>query len=188
MQTNILWTGCEYYSLENCLINESAAGVEISSVIIGHYEEKIYKVEYLIKTNANWETIFFEIISRVNNQTQTISGESDGKGNWSKAGEPLMQFNDCIDIDISLTPFTNTLPIRRLQLQPRKTREIQVLYCNLLKGQIMPVRQKYTYVSATEFHYENIPNDFEATIVVDESGFVVDYPSLFVRTAALQTY
>jgi hypothetical protein len=28
---------------------------------------------------------------------------------------------------------------------------------------------------------------FEATIVVDASGSVVDYPSLFVRTAALQT-
>lgn len=185
MQTNILWTGREYYSLENCLINESAAGVEVFSSIIGYYEEKIYKVEYRIKTNANWETIFFEIISRINNQTQTISGESDGKGNWSKNGLSLEQFNGCIDIDISLTPFTNTLPIRRLQLQPHETREIQVLYCNLLNGQTMPVRQQYTCVSATEFHYENIPNDFEANIVVDGSGFVVDYPALFVRTAAL---
>jgi hypothetical protein len=183
MQTNILWTGREYYSLENCLINESAAGADISSTIIGHYEEKIYKVEYHIKTNANWETIFFEIICRLNNQTQTISGESDGKGNWSKGGQPLEQFKGCIDIDISLTPFTNTLPIRRLQLQPRQSREIQVLYCNLLSAQTIRVRQQYTCVSTNIFRYENIPNDFEAAIQVDASGFVVDYPSLFVRTA-----
>jgi len=186
MQTNILWTGREYYSLENCLIDESAAGAEISSAIIGYYEEKMYKVEYRINTNTHWETVFFEIVCHINNQTQTITGESDGKGNWSKAGESLEQFKGCIDIDISLTPFTNTLPIRRLQLQPHETREIQVLYCNLLNGQTMPVRQQYTCLSATEYKYENIPNDFEATIQVDASGFVVDYPSLFVRTAALQ--
>ncbi|HEX6432499.1 MAG TPA: putative glycolipid-binding domain-containing protein [Niastella sp.] len=188
MQTNILWTGREYYSLENCLINESVSGVEISSIIIGHYEEKIYNVEYHIKTNTHWETIFFEIISRHSNQTQAISYESDGKGNWTKAGQPLVLFNGCIDIDIPLTPFTNTLPIRRLKLQPHQTREIQVLYCDLLQLQIMPVHQKYTCVSATEYHYENIPNDFEANIQVDGSGFVVDYPSLFVRRAALETH
>jgi uncharacterized protein len=188
MQTNILWTGREYYSLENCLIDESASGVEISSTIVGHYEEKIYKVEYHIKTNAHWETIFFEIISRHSNQTETISYESDGKGNWKKAGQPQSPFNGCIDIDIPLTPFTNTLPIRRLQLQSHQTREIQVLYCDLLQRQIMPVRQQYTCLSATEYHYENVPNDFEANIQVDGAGFVVDYPALFVRKAALQTH
>jgi hypothetical protein len=186
MQTNILWMGREYYSLENCLINESGSGADISSIIIGHYEEKIYQVEYHIKTNIHWETVFFELISRHSNQTQTISYASDGKGNWTKAGQPQKQFNGCIDIDISLTPFTNTLPIRRLQLQPHQIQEIQVLYCDLLKMQMMPVRQQYTCLSATEYHYENIPKDFEANIQVDGSGFVVDYPSLFVRTAVVE--
>jgi hypothetical protein len=188
MQTNILWTGREYHSQENCLINESASGIEISSTIIGHYEEKIYKIEYQIKTNSYWETVFFKIISLHSNQKLTISFDSDGKGNWTNAGKPLEPFNGCTDIDIRLTPFTNTLPIRRLRLQPGKTREIQVLYFDLLEEQIMPVRQQYTCISATEYHYQNIPNDFEANILVDESGFVVDYPSLFVRTAAQRSH
>ena len=188
MQTNILWTGREYHSLENCLINESKSGTEISSTIIGHYEDKIYKVEYHIITNNHWETTFFKIVSQHSNQQLTISYESDGKGNWTNAGNPLGLFNSCIDIDIRLTPFTNTLPIRRLQLQPGDTREIQVLYFDLLEGQMMPVRQQYTCVSATEYHYQNIPNDFEATIQVDKSGFMVDYPTLFVRTAAQESH
>lgn len=136
-----------------------------------------------IKTNCRWGTVFFDIISRHCNQSQTISYDSDGKGNLTKAGQPQEQFNGCIDIDMSLTPFTNTLPIRRLQLQHPQTREIQVLYCDLPVQQIKPVRQQYTCVSATEYHYENIPNDFEAAILVTGSGLVVDYPSLFVRTA-----
>ncbi len=63
MQTNLLWTGREYYSLENCLVKVEETGSEITSTIIGSYEGKIYKVEYRIQTNPNWETVFFEINS-----------------------------------------------------------------------------------------------------------------------------
>lgn len=187
MQTNILWTGREYYSLENCLVKAGNTGAEISSTIIGLYEGTIYRVEYLIKTNTNWETVFFEIYCRHNNLTQQISFEGDGKGTWTNNGKKAEQFNGCIDIDIPLTPFTNTLPIRRLSLSENQSQEIKVIYCDLLEQQIKPVHQLYTRLSNTGYHYENVPNDFEANILVDDAGLVVDYPSLFVRTAALQT-
>jgi hypothetical protein len=187
MQTNILWTGQEYYSLENCLINDTAFGKEITSTIIGEHEGKIYLVEYSIRTNQNWETIFFEVFSRHSDHTQNICFESDGKGNWTHGGAPLTQFQGCIDIDISLTPFTNSLPINRLKLSQQQEQEIQVIYVNLLEQQIASVRQRYRRLSETEYHYENVPKDFEATIQVDKQGFVIDYPSLFVRKAAMET-
>jgi len=187
MQINILWTGREYYSLENCLVNTTDTGSEITSNIIGYYDEKIYSVEYKILTNENWETTLLEINSRHSNQTQLIRLESDGKGNWESKGKKAEQFNGCIDVDIPLTPFTNTLPIKRLDLTPGQEQEIDVIYCDLLELQIKRVRQKYTCLSNTEFHYENVPNDFEATITVDESGLVIDYPALFMRKAALMT-
>jgi uncharacterized protein len=187
MQTNLLWTGREYYSLENCLVDESPAGTEINSTIVGKYEEKIYKVDYLIKTNQRWETILLEINSRHSDKTQTIRLEGDGKGNWRGYDGKASQFRGCIDVDIPLTPFTNTLPVKRLKLKQDQSQEIQVIYCDLLNGQISPVRQKYTCLSKTRYQYENVPNDFEATIEVDEAGLVVDYPFLFYRTAAIMT-
>ena len=184
MQINILWTGREYYSLENCLVKTRANGSEITSTIIGYYYKKIYRVDYHIITNHNWETIFVGINSRHGDQLQSIKFESDGRGNWLNNGEPMNKFNGCIDVDIPLTPFTNTLPINRLKLVKNKPQEIQVMHLDLLSQNIRPVRQKYTKLSDTEYHYENVPNDFEATIEVDENGLVVDYPLLFVRTAA----
>ena len=47
--------------------------------------------------------------------------------------------------------------------------------------------QVYKRISEEKYHYENIPNDFEADITVDENGLVVDYPSLFTRTEILQS-
>ena len=184
-QINLLFTGREYHSLENCLVNVTDAGVEINSTIIGKYGEKIYHVEYHIKTNAQWQTLSVEIKSRHSNKTEHLYYNSDGKGNWKVNGQAAEQFNGCIDVDIPLTPFTNTLPINCLQLKQGNEKEIRVLYFDLLENEIKAVSQKYSRLSKTVYHYENIPNDFEADITVDENGFVVDYPALFVRTAAI---
>lgn len=167
------------------MVNDHDNGAEITSAIVGSYEGKLYRVEYHIKTNGYWQTVLLDITSQINNHTQVIKLEGDGKGTWICNGKEAAQFKNCIDVDIAVTPFTNTLPIRRLNLQQGRPQQIQVIYCDLLQQEIKPVSQKYTRLSQNEYHYENIPNDFEATIQVDERGFVVDYPGLFVRTAAV---
>lgn len=187
MQFNLLWEGREYYSLENCLVNISDTDLETNSTIIGKYGDIIYLLRYRINTNQYWETTFLELHTQLNNNKNHFIFEGDGKGNWLLNGKPADKFNGCIDVDIPLTPFTNTLPIKRLKLTQNEEQQIQVIYLNILEGEIKPAKQKYICVSDSEYHYENIPNDFEANISVDEFGLVVDYPSLFVRTAFLKT-
>jgi len=187
MHLNILWTGRKYYSLENCLVNTTGSGTEIKSTIIGMHGGTIYHVEYQIITNGNWETIFFELNNRHSNLTNHLKFEGDGRGNWVTNGKPADQFTSCIDIDIPLTPFTNSLPINRLKLRQGEGQEIQVIYLDLLQNEVKPVRQKYTRLSKSEYQYQNVPNEFEARIEVDELGLVVDYPELFVRLAQIKT-
>ena len=182
MQLNILWTGIAYHSLENCVLTHGDESIEVNSVIVGAHDEKIYRVDYAIKINHNWECIFFEVTTQLSNNKETINYHSDGRGNWTKNGVPLKEFKGCIDIDISLTPFTNSLPINRLQWELEKPQQIKVLFLDLMSQEISAVQQCYTKLSNTEFKFENVPNDFEAIITVDESGMVVNYPELFVRT------
>lgn len=184
MKKSLLWTGQFYNSLENCYVSISDESVNVNSVIIGTYNNKIFRVEYMIRTNKNWETILCEVKSLFANEMNHLHLESDGKGNWIMNGEPASQFNGCIDIDIPLTPFTNTLPIKRLKLLENEKQLIKVVYIDILEAQIKALQQQYRKLSLTEYKYENVPNDFEAVITVDESGLVVNYPSLFVRTAA----
>ena len=183
MKANILWAGREYHSLENCLVNCTDSENQISSTIVGYYNKKIYGIKYRIDANSNWETILVEIRSRHNHQEQIIRLESNGRGKWFRDGKHCPQYEGCMDIDIPLTPFTNSLPINRLKLTKGSEQDIKVVYIDLLANDIMTVLQKYKRLSDTEYHYENVPNDFEADIKVDEFGLVVDYPLLFERIA-----
>lgn len=187
MQTNILWTGREYYSLENCLVDISRDGVEINSVIVGSYQNIIYRVEYEIKATQLWETKFVRIFGQYKNRQHRFRFESDGKGNWIINGKAEKKFAGCIDIDLPLTPFTNTLPINRLKMAPNQEQLIKVIYCDLFNDEFSLVNQKYTRLSDSFYRYQNVPNDFEADIQVDAHGFVIDYPELFVRTAVMET-
>lgn len=110
-----------------------------------------------------------------------FSYHSDGKGNWIKEGVPVNEFKGCVDVDISITPFTNTLTINRINLSVNEKKQIDVLYVDVLTRLIKPVRQSYKRISETEYKLESVPNDFEAVITVDKSGLVVNYPDLFER-------
>jgi uncharacterized protein len=187
MQLNILWTGREYYSLENCLVEITPSGVDIQSVIVGKYESRIYRVEYHIKTNPDWETQFVQIISRHSNREQQFRLHKYSSDRWIAEGQAVHLFDGCTDVDIAVTPFTNTLPINRLKLNLNETQQVRVVYFDLLQQEVKPVQQQYTRLDELKYHYENIPNDFGADITVDENGFVVDYPSLFTRTDILQS-
>ena len=181
MQTNILWTGIAYHSLEHCVLTHSDESIEVNSVIVGANDDKIFRIDYSIKVNRNWESIFLEVKTQLSEKEVSINCHSDGRGNWTKNGEAVNEFKDCIDIDISLTPLTNSLPINRLQWALNKPQQINVLFLDILSQEMLVVKQRYTKLSDTEYKFENVPNDFEAIITVDESGMVVNYPELFIR-------
>lgn len=107
--------------------------------------------------------------------------ESDRRCNWQATGNVLENIKGCIDVDISVTPFTNTLPINRLELKVGEKSDIQVVYINVIEDEVTTMKQRYYRVSKRVYHYENMPNDFEADIEIDELGFVVAYQPLFYR-------
>lgn len=181
MRTNLVWKARESSSLENCTVNTTKEGSQIFSEIFGISERKLFHLEYRITTNQHWETTSVEVKWQVDDSIQNLNFQGDGKGQWYEDGKRLTKFDGCIDVDIPLTPFTNTLPINRLKLAPGQETQVKVIYLDLLVDEIKPLQQKYKKLSDTEYKYENVPNDFEAIIRSDELGFVVDYPILFER-------
>jgi hypothetical protein len=182
MQTNIIWTGKLYHSIENCVLTKRAVGNEITSTIIGAYENQIYKIEYQIRTRKNWETTSLTLQAQFNNSNELLTLEKK-EGEWLLNNKRIGELKNIFDIDISLTPFTNTLPINRLQLKHNQRRTIEVIHFDILKKETKPVKQIYTRLARHEYIFENYDKSFKANIKIDEEGLVVEYPKLFEMTA-----
>ncbi len=85
-----------------------------------------------------------------------------------------------------MTPFTNTLPIRRLGLDHDESAQIETVYISVPEFQLETATQRYTCLDALNedggrFRYESISSGFEAELPVDSDGLVIDYPALFDR-------
>ena len=97
----------------------------------------------------------------------------------------LPQFDGCVDIDLYGSPFTNSLPIRRLEMTPQDgTAKLSMLYIPF--DTFEPVRdgQHYTcIVPGKLYRYAAEDRDFTVDLPVDEDGLVIDYPIYFRRVA-----
>jgi hypothetical protein len=178
MQATIIWKGLYYHSMENCVVASSDFGNEISSTILGYHERQAFQVDYHIRTNKNWEIKFASVRTRLNDVADTTVLEVKN-GECFLNGEKNAAFAGFVFIDISLTPFTNTLPINCLQLKRKERQVIQVIYFDILGKETKPAKQVYTRLSANRYLYENFDGSFSAAITTNERGLVTRYPQLF---------
>ncbi|MBW8686969.1 putative glycolipid-binding domain-containing protein [Chitinophaga rhizophila] len=175
----ILWKGIYYNTLEYLHI-QSGTTHKIVGNITGIANEQPLHVHYEIHTNLQWEMLSVDIQLTDHVVKKLQFSRQDNR--WhDQHGTIHAIFDNCVDVDISLTPFTNTLPINRLSLAVGESREINVVYFDLPAMDMKPVKQRYTRLSTLRYKYETLYSGFTAEIEVDDQGFVIDYPEIWER-------
>ena len=180
----LIWQGIAFQSLEYFKLIENDKNFVVESKIIGSYKSKIYTVDYHLTIDLSWSIQEFIINSEVNTVKNKLKGKKLND-EWQINNVLNSDFKTFPFIDISLTPFTNTLPINNLKLNEGDSQEIKVIYIDVLNNLVKPVTQQYTRVAPHTYHYDNLQTDFKSDILVDENGLVVNYPGLFDKIAEL---
>jgi hypothetical protein len=143
------------------------------------------RIRYTIRCDLNWAAR--QVFVQVESTTEAkLRLNADGTGNWTrKPGRLLASLDGCIDVDIAATPFTNTLPIRRLALQPGQSAEIKVAYITIPELSFRMERQRYTclerFPEGGRYRYEGLSSGFTAELTVDTDGLVIDYAEIWRR-------
>ncbi|NKY50023.1 putative glycolipid-binding domain-containing protein [Nocardia vermiculata] len=88
-------------------------------------------------------------------------------------------FGGALDVDVALSPFFNTLPIRRFGLA-HATEDLQVPVVYVRVPELVVQEAILTYSSGADGIHVLSPVA-SATVTVDDDGFVLDYPGLSER-------
>jgi uncharacterized protein len=141
-------------------------------------------VEYQLTCDLRWrpKQVSLDVLGPAGHSQLRLFG--DGLGGWSDSnGAPLPALDGCIDIDISITPLTNTLPIRRLALDPGQHADLRVVYVSIPELTSRAVEQRYACGSRSTqksiYRYQS--GSFDAELSVDCCGLVLDYPGVWQR-------
>jgi hypothetical protein len=84
-----------------------------------------------------------------------------------------------------VTPFCNTLPIRRLANEAAPSLTLDTAYIDGPALTVTRSRQRYDRLAADRFRYVDlgVAEGFVADLVVDREGLVLRYQHLFERIA-----
>jgi uncharacterized protein len=175
------WRNWANKGLEGVVLVEQDDGVRADSVVVGYADGKQFKARYSIVCDPQWRTRSVSV--SVNDDESHLVITSDGASHWSDSnGEQLPALDGAIDVDITATPFTNTLPIRRLGLEAGQSADILTAYIDVPSLTITADPQRYTCLEPMRrYRFESQGGDFVREIEVDEHGMVVLYPGLFRR-------
>ena len=185
MERIIMWTAWREPGLEHLRLAQRAGEVSADSVVIGVKARAVFRLHYTLRCDDAWRVREVDL-AQLDDSGQSVRLRADGIGHWRTAtGALLPDLDGCIDVDIAATPFTNTLPIRRLGLAGGQSAEIKVVYIAVPELHVRPALQRYTRLHSQAagelYRYESLSSGFTAELPVDADGLVLDYPGIFRR-------
>jgi hypothetical protein len=190
MARDVLWAPWDTPGLEHLRLEVGDETISADGAIIVSFEGDAFRASYQITCDTAWRVR--EVQIQVSHPADTsLHLRMDGGGRWiSEIGGPIPALDGCVDVDFAATPFTNTLPIRRLDLQAGESAEIAVVYIDAPSLEVTPVRQRYTCLARgadgaryrfEALPYPALPEGFVAELTIDADGLVREYPPLFRR-------
>jgi len=176
---DVRWAPLSGQGLEHLHLTATPDGVVARSVVIGERGGRPYGVSYEIRLDPLWHVERFEIFATHGDHLSLAQARP---GRWTGAdGTERADLSGCLDIDLAGTPFTNTLPIRRLGEGLAAPTELRMVYVPFDTFEPVVDAQRYRQLAPRLFRYEAVDRTFAADLPVDEDGLVTDYPTLFKR-------
>lgn len=183
MQKIVYWQGIETKSEERCVIDITAAGIEIRSIVYGEDQQgATFEYAYTMELSPEWQLQHI-IVTDAKEEGDGIDLQREN-GQWFDAsGRHLEAFDGVSLVDFALTPLTNTLAMKQLQDGP-SPQDIQVLYLDAASLELSKVRQRYTRLGKHTYRFQDVSRGFSAELVTDDDDLILIYPGLFMQKSS----
>jgi hypothetical protein len=139
------------------------------------------RLDYQIVCDAAWRTLHGRVAGWFGADPVKAELYTDTARRWTINGHAAPAVAGCLDLDLAFTPATNTLPIRRLSLNPGERAEVRSAWLAFPRLTLEPLVQTYARTGESTYHYEATGGEFVTDIEVDPVGFVLRYPPFWER-------
>jgi hypothetical protein len=141
------------------------------------------RVEYVLRLAPTWHVRQFLLFRDLDEPDLWLA--IDARHRWGEInGSYRTEFDGCTDIDLDCTPFTATVPIRRLGLAVGSTADLDVISVDVETLAAVRVPVRYERVAARKFRRTALDDGSVREFAVDDYGLVIEEAGRFRRAAA----
>jgi len=181
----VAWKSLLINGTEYCALWHTDDGWLLKGTAVGVLkEQQPMLANYEIHCDDNWLTHRVQVERTIGSDVKTLSLSVESRGVWRSGGQELPALRGCLDIDLALTPATNTLPLRRLDLGVGSSESVIAAWVKFPELTVQALSQRYNRTAKNTYRYES-NTGFSAEIVVDDLGLVVTYAGGWERIAVL---
>jgi hypothetical protein len=173
----ILWQELQTGALDRCRLEAGPDGLRLSGVVLTAAHGTPLDVRYVVETDPDGLSRRVELELDGGAVRRVLL--ADGAGRWRWEGGPeLAEVAGSLDVDLTVTPATNTLPIRRLAaLEMGQAADLQMAWVQFPDLEVLASAQRYQRLAADRWRFST--GDFTAELLVDPDGLVLDYGGLY---------
>ena len=181
----VVWKNLLLNGTDHCALLRTVGGWLLKGTVVGVLEDhRPVLATYEAHCDEKWCTHRVQVERTIGTDVKTLSLIVERGGVWRSLGRELRELHGCEDVDLALTPATNTLPIRRLNLPVGGTESVVAAWVKFPDLAVRPLPQRYTRMTKNTFRYES-DTGFSAEIVVDDLGLVTAYPGGWERIGSV---
>lgn len=180
----LLWAFPDQDSLEYFNLTQDENTIHLDGTVILCMDQRPARVNYRIECAPGWTTRHALITQDYDGQTRTLDIRVDQARRWFADEQPIAFATGLTDIDLSVTPSTNLLPIRRFKLNIAEAQEVTAVWVRFPSLTIEPLHQRYTRVDEQIYQYEGLSTGFRALLEVDDFAYVIRYGDFWQRVSA----
>lgn len=176
-QREVTWRRIDERGEEHCVCACESATCAVESFGAVSIDGHGLAFEYRMQLTSRWEIRFATVVARLGVNEYRVSLEHRGDGAWLVDGTHVPRFAECEDLDLSFTPLTNTIAIKRLGLQVGQEGVSRALWAAEPELTLHVLDQRYRRTGQRTYEYE--AGEYSTRLKVDDDGIVVDYPERF---------
>ncbi len=137
-------------------------------------------VEYVIRLSPLWQVRQFLLFRDLAEPDLWLG--TDGRGRWGEMnGAHRTDLDGSVDVALAITPFTHSLPVRRLPLAVGDSAELSVLDLDVETLGVVPATVVYERVAESRWRVTRQGSSVEFD--VDAYGLPLDLPGEFTRAS-----
>lgn len=175
------WRYIRHPGTDTAVLSETREGFLLSGRARIRFPEGPTALTYTIACDRAWRPRTSRIEERVGPERHSLQVEIREDGAWELDGFPRTELRGFTDFDLSASPSTNTLAVKRLDLPVGGEAEIKTGWVVFPDLEVRAVRQRYTRLSEDRYRYEGLHNGFVAEFGLDDLGFVTEYEGFWER-------
>ena len=172
----VLWQRIDSPGSEWCTLEREPEGWRFRGIVLVEVATVPVLVQYAVALASDWSTRAVEIVMH-------SGDEREPAPDTSMPQDDLMALHGLTDVDLGITPATNTLPIRRLDPAIGEAVAVTAAWVRFPELTIEPLPQRYIRLADRRYRYESAGGAFVAEIEVDDLGLVTTYEGGWQRVA-----